>query len=175
MAAACAFYLAWWSVAFNPSKNFPAAEKAALFALTAAAGIAGVAFIARSLSVAPVLRRAAGNIAIAAAGAALYVALLFFTSRALHRPVTTELLLITAWAAAELCAVNSSYRAAALEAPASIALSAAVIVSAAAALALYLAYFKLEARKAFVTGMIPLVLFAAVMAAQAAALHFSNR
>ena len=102
---------------------------------------------------------------------ALYAVLLTGTVKLFKRPVTTELLLFTAWAVLELGVLDALFAAHALAAPAAIALGALAVAVLLTSLACYLLYYRLKPRRAYVAGAVPLAavgLFAAAMAVVAA-------
>lgn len=159
-AACCVTYLIWWSVAFRPGYTAPTAIKAGLFMITAALGIAGLAWIIQGCTL------AAGGmryIAIIGAGAAIYVILLLLTNLLMQRQVTTELMLIVFWACMEVCACNALLGSGAIGTKAFAVLAAIVIAAAIAGMICYLKYYDLEPMAAFYDGMVPLILFAVVM------------
>ena len=159
----CLFYLIWWSITFQPGKVFPMAAKYILFFITLAAGVAGIYFSVFGMSGLAADRGRISNAAICAAGIIAYVVLLILTNLLMHRQVTTELLLITGWSILELCAVNSLYRAGFLGGRAGVCAAVVIIAAAVVAMICYLAYYNLEEQAAFYDGMVPLILFAAVM------------
>ena len=164
--ACCIFYLIWWSVTFNPMKVFPAPPKYILFVFTFLAGAGGIAFLLSGVRDLPANRGGISNIAVTAAGIIIYFVLLFVSNRLFHRQVTTELALIIAWTVLELCIMNSLYRSG--ETALNITLLYVIIIIAAAVIGMlcYLAYYNLEDKTAFYTGMVPLILFAVIMALQ---------
>ena len=160
----CLFYLAWWCIAFNPSRSFPMAPKVVLFLCTAVAGVAGVLLSVQGLNELPDARRPVSSLAIVIGAVVVYLVLLVATSLLMHRQVTTELALITGWTALELCVVNALYGSEVLGGGAAVGTTVVIVVCAVLGMACYLAYYRLEPTKAFVDGMVPLILFAVAMA-----------
>lgn len=160
----CLFYLAWWCIAFNPSRSFPMAPKVVLFLCTAVAGVAGVLLTVQGLNELPDVRRPVSSLAIVIGAVVVYLVLLVATSLLLHRQVTTELALITGWTALELCVVNALYGGEVLGGGAAVGAAVVIVVCAVLGMVCYLAYYRLEPGKAFVDGMVPLILFAVAMA-----------
>ena len=165
MVTCCALYLAWWSLAFNPLWSCPVWAKVVGFVCTLAAGAAGVTQLVGGIGEVGADRVTA---AIVVAGVVAYAVLLALTSRLLHRQVTTELALICAWAAMELCVVRALWVAGALGPVATVVLAVATVAAAAIGLVCYLAYYELDPVPAFVDGMVPLALCGAVSALAAA-------
>ena len=159
LAVCCGVYLAWWSVAFNPWRDFPMPLKVVGFCVTAACGVWGVVLLAGGIGALPDDAIPVPGWAFWLIGAAVYGLLLFLTSRFFQRQVTTELLLIVGWATLELSAVNALADVGALVSVGIVIATVAVIVSAALGMGCYLAYYQLPAGPAFFAGMVPLILF----------------
>lgn len=166
----CIFYLIWWSVAFNPNKDFSMALKVILFICTLAPGVFGVLDMVQGMSGLPHTRDGISNTAIVIIGVICYFVLLLLTYMLMHRQVTTELVLIVGWTALEICAASSLYQAEALEMGAAIACVIITIVAAVIGMVCYLAYYNLEATIAFYDGMVPLILFGVAMAIETLAI-----
>lgn len=166
--AACAvLYLAWWWLFFKPGAPKPRGGRygAGVACIVGAAvlGIAGAALLVAGIAgLLPAGSQPVVLGGMAACGLALYAVLLTGTVKLFKRPVTTELLLFTAWAVLELGV---------LAAPVAIALGALAVAVLLASLACYLLYYRLEPRRAYAAGAVPLAavgLFAAAMAVVAA-------
>ena len=167
----CLFYLIWWSITFHPARTFPSAPKSILFACTLAAGLGGIALLLIGIRELPAARGQLSNLTLAVIGIAAYVILLLVSNRLLHRQVTTELLLIVGWTVLELCVLNSLYRAGGPALPAALVYGILTIAAAVIGLLCYLAYYNLEAMRGFYNGMVPLILFAVIMALQLPLIH----
>ena len=109
-----------------------------------------------------------------AGGAITYVILLAVTSGLLHRQVTSELLIITAWAVLELSLVSFLYGVGRFLMP--VTLGSVILILAAATISMvcYLLYYSLAPYPGFIDGMIPLIAVAVVMMSINAALAFSK-
>lgn len=159
--AACAvLYLAWWVVFFRPGATRPAgtlyAFGVACILGAVACGLAGVFRAAGALGALP----GAGSVpgwAFAIGGVVGYVALLALTAGVFQRQVTTELLLIDAWGAFELCVVASLAASGSLAGGAASAMYALVALLVVASLVCYVLYYRLGPVASFVDGMVPLV------------------
>ena len=166
MAVCGGFYLAWWLIAFRPPKPRSAPVCVLLLTLAFLAGIAGFYFCARTLTTPPVkMLPGIRNLHITLGGIAAYVALLAVSVLAFHRMVTSELLIITAWAVLELCVVNTLYRCENLARGAAVRLSALILAAALVSLVCYLLYYRLPYTAGYIDGCIPLVLAIAVILA----------
>lgn len=160
LAACAALYLVWWVLFFRPEGSKPAG---ALYTFGVACilgaspcGLAGVFGATAALGELP----QAGSVpgwAFALGGVAGYLVLLALTAGVFHRQVTTELLLIDAWGAFELCVVASLTAAGALGSAAVPAMYALVGVLVVVSLACYVLYYRLGPAASFVDGMVPLV------------------
>lgn len=154
--AVCAvFYLAWWFEFFRPRDVRPQGLEygigVALIVIAACAGLFGVVRICTGLGGMP---NRIPTSALWLGAAAAYVVLAVVTKRALDRPITTELLLIVAWAALEvavagaLLAVGSHF---------AVPLLAITILGAAGSMVCYVLYYRLAGWPAFYDGCGPLV------------------
>lgn len=159
----CVIYLIWWSISYNPEKEFSTAPKVILFIFTFAAGLFGVIATIWGMTSLESTRGVIPTWAIVVAGAAAYVILLVLTYLLMHRQVTAELFLITGWTVLEVCIMNRLFRAGALGSVSAVSAVIMVIAAAAAAMICYLAYYNLEAVEGFHVAMVPLILFAIIM------------
>lgn len=156
------FYLLWWCVFFRPDageKNTRALRGAgiACIVLVVALGIAAVALIVAALVGLPA---SIPTFILVAGGIALYVVLLGITDVIMNRPVTTELLLFTAWFVLELNFLNGIASTGLVTGASLIIMGLAVLVGFIACLVCYVAYYGLRGRQSFVDGLIPLALVA---------------
>lgn len=159
-AACCIVYLLWWSVAFRPGYTAPMILKSGLFLATAVLGIAALAMIIQGCARAESPVR---FLHIIAAGAAVYIALLLLTNLLMHRQVTTELMLIVFWVCMEICACGALCGEGVFSTKLFAVLAVITMAAAAASMICYLKYYDLAPMPAFYDGMVPLILFAAVM------------
>lgn len=163
-AVCCLFYLVWWSVAFKPDTKAPEPLSVMLFAATVIFGLAGLYLIIRGMIVSDFDRSLYPTYAVVCAGIGLYILLLILTSSLLHRQVTTELLLIIGWGILAFCEINALYGVERLGLVPSIVCCAAAVAIMAASMACYLVYYDLEPHRAYIDGMLPLILVGAAMA-----------
>lgn len=160
LAVCCAIYLAWWCVAFNPLRDFPMALKVVGFVATVVCGVIAVLRLGHGVGALPPADAGLPTWAVWVIGAAVYGVLLLITSKVLERTVTTELLLIVAWAALELSCVNAAWGVGAIGGAALWVAIVAVALCAVGAMGCYLAYYALPPVPALIDGMVPLVLCA---------------
>ncbi len=166
MVLCCLLYALWWCMAFRPGVTGGVASggKGLLLGLTFL-----FAFVAVLLDILGI-RSLEGTgypspLAIALAGVASYIVLLGVTSLAFHRLVTTELLLIVAWAALETAAVFAAYGSDALAGAAPTIPLALIAAATILSLIAYLFYYKAAPWTAFYLGLVPLLAYAAATAA----------
>lgn len=160
MAVCAALYLAWWSIFFRPDAG---KVTGALYGfgvtcivIAALAGIAGAIIIGLGTARIPQAERAPSGWWYVAGAVVVYIALAFITSRFLHRPVTTELVLFVAWTALELAVVITLSSVGALTRPASAGAVALIITLFVCMLVTYLLYYHLGPLASFIDGAIPL-------------------
>lgn len=170
-----ALYLAWWRLFFDPRRDKPRGSQfaAGVGCIVGAAvlGVAGVALCVVGMTgLLPVEIRGAALGGMAGCGLALYVVLLMGTVKLFKRPVTTELLLFTAWAVLELGVLNVAFATSVLAAPTAIVLGVLVAAVLLASLASYLLYYRLEPQRAYAAGAVPLAAVGVLAAAMAVAL-----
>ena len=158
--ACCMAYLAWWSVAFRPEHAAPEGLKMVLITVTALLGIAGLVLILEGCAQAP---GPFSYVKVVIAGAAVLIALALTTMVGLHRPITTELLLIVFWACMETCVAGALCGQGVYSLRAFRLITLLVLAAAAVSLISYVKYYDLEPMAAFYDGMVPLILFSAVM------------
>jgi hypothetical protein len=175
-------YLAWWCIFFRPNVHVAAGPLRiigiACILVAAAAGITGVVMICRGIGA---LTPAAGGIGVwpfVIGGIVTYVLLAVITSQLMHRPITTELLLIVMWIALELCTVTMLRGAGAwtgiggaVTAATAIALIVVLIVLLIADMVCYVLYYQLPPMAGFIDGMMPLTAVAIFSGVLVATLH----
>ncbi len=154
----CVFYLIWWSISFRPgqSVNRELGIRGILLLVTAASGIAGLLLSIFGINLIPG-KTSVSNGLVCLIGLATYVILLFATYYELHRPVTTELLLITGWAMLEVCCVNTCRAGGALSVPQSIWMLLVIAAAFVISMVLYVLYYRMEEWRAFYAAMVPLI------------------
>ena len=166
MMVVCAgFYLAWWRITFRP----PAPEGTPLgnicIILALISGILGIILAVAGMngtSGEPV-RAGFPGLGIVAGGAVSYVLLLVLSSMALHRQVTSELLIIIGWTVLELCALNHWFQNGRLAQWVAVLMAVIVILAAIASLVCYMLYYRVSYELGYLIGSVPLVLTAVVM------------
>lgn len=166
------FYMAWWLICFRPGS--PGLSSGwALLALAFATGLPALVLLA--LSVSALNAASGGGLSgpILLGALALYLILLLVTKAAFHRPVTSELLIMLVWAAAQLCAVAALRGAGRFGPGRTAALAVLVGLATAADVVCYVLYYRLDAQASYWDGLVPLASDAAVMAVFLGVLAFS--
>ena len=169
------FYLIWWGITFRPGAGGTAVGTICI-GLAFILGVMGVVLTVKGLN-GRQLQAQTQTIpvwGIAAGGAITYVILLAVTSGLLHRQVTSELLIITAWAVLELSLVSFLYGVGRFSMPVTLGSVILILVAATISMVCYLLYYSLAPYPGFIDGMIPLIAVAVVMMSINAALAFSK-
>lgn len=148
------FYLGWWVVAFNPKCPIRGLRSGWLLVPALVFGVLALIDIAQGIVIdgAPV-----PGLAIVAGGMAGYLILLGITGGLLHRPVTTELLIIVMWATVSVLETNSLVALGSVSPTQGMVLTILCLVGTAVSIVCYQLFYKLEDMAAFVDGAIPLL------------------
>ena len=159
----CAFYLAWWFLAFKPSGAIGGMKTGWLLIPASVSGLAGVILALRGiLSGAPANRLLPGA-AILWGGIAAYVILLAVTALLFKRPATTELILIVGWGMLALAEINALFGSGLFSHGLSVGFFLLIGVAVVISLVCYVLYYRLDNLAGYIDGMIPLLLAAVVM------------
>lgn len=161
----CFFYLIWWYRCYQPGMTVSRVSglNGLLFLLTALFGVTGVVF---SLAPVDAIKETRINPSlILAAGIAGYAVLFLITRFGFSRTVTTELFLIVGWTTLEVSVANRLNAAGILSGRRFAAVCFITAAAFAVSMILYVAYYRMEAVKAFYSAMVPLAAAAAAMTA----------
>lgn len=159
----CVFYLLWWAVAFKPTGAIKGMKSGWLLIPAFILGIAAVVSIIRGSSAVEAGHSFFSGGSVLLVAVIAYVVLLVVTRVALHRQVTTELLLIVGWAALTCLEGNALYGMDILTRNGAMVLFVAAILAAAVSMVCYVLYYGLTDTAGYVDGMIPLLLVAIFM------------
>lgn len=159
----CAFYLAWWLLAFKPIGAIKGMKTGWLLIPAFAAGLASIILAVHGIQSASVHAALFPSGLLLWGGIAAYFILLVITYLFFKRPVTTELFLIVGWAMLALSEINVLYGIGRFSH--TLAVIFAVIIAAAALISLicYVLYFNLDDHAGYFDGMVPLLMVALVM------------
>jgi len=160
----CAFYLAWWVVRFRPIDPIMGTKSGWLLVPAAIAGLAGVVCALWGVSRAGGGTRLFPNFFVLVGWILGFILLAVVTRWVFDRPVTSELILFTGWAALVLVEVNALYGSGVFSHTASLVFIIVIGVVLIASLVCYVLYYRLGAWPSFIDRMVPLVLTALVMA-----------
>jgi hypothetical protein len=169
----CAFYLAWWIIAFRPTgavKGFASGwllVPAVIFGIAAAVMILyGVSSVGAGTATGSNGQAGRGllfpNIAVAFFGVIVYIVLLIITWLLLKRQPTTELLLIVCWAALMFVEVNALCATGAYQQLSALVSLGIVVVAVVISLVCYVLFYNLSGTAGFIDGIIPLALLGVV-------------
>ncbi|MCD7709034.1 MAG: hypothetical protein LUI02_04075 [Clostridiales bacterium] len=164
MILCCAFYLAWWIIAFKPVGAIKGMKSGWLLFPAFVFGIAGIAMIILGNSKADSENVLFPGMAALIIGIVAYVVLLAATYFILKRQVTTELLLIVGWTVLMFVEMNALFAQGHFSKLPTIILLAITLVAAVVSLVCYLLYYNLGGVAGYVDGMIPLIIVAVMMA-----------
>ena len=154
-----AFYLAWWVIGFNPWHPIRGIKSGWLLIPAAVLGVLALVDVCQGISL---TEGPIPGMALIAGGIASYVVLLGVTGGLLHRPITTELLIIVLWATIMLLEINTLVGMGVISVTVGWALAALCLVGTAGSLVCYQLFYGLDARAAFIDGTIPLLLACAM-------------
>jgi len=157
----CVFYLAWWVFCFRPVNPVKGMRTGWLLIVAAVLGLIGVVGIIRGVSgVSPAWFH---NSFVVIGWVVVYVIAAIVTRQVFDRPMTSELLLFTGWAALMVAEVNALHGSHALSVTGSVVFFVVVGVVLVIDLVCYTLYYKLASWRSYIDGMVPLVLSAVVM------------
>ncbi len=165
----CAFYLAWWVLAFRPTGAVRGMKTGWLLIPASGAGLAAVILAVKGIRSSSAGALFPGGLLLWG-GVAAYLILLLVTGLLLKRQVTTELFLIVGWTVLALSEIDALYGAGRVPRGPAVALAAAAGAAALVSLVCYVLYYRLDARAGYVDGMVPLFAVALVMAGLSAAI-----
>lgn len=160
MIGCCVFYLLWWRLSYHPGVAVSRVSgiNGLLFAFTVFFGIAGVVLSLSGSGALPAVHpRRLKTAQVLIGGVIAYIVLLGITTARFHRPVTTELFLITAWAMMEGSVLNALEGAAVIIPGRCTAGFFIIAAAAAVSLVLYVLYYRMAPMRAFYAAMVPLI------------------
>jgi hypothetical protein len=174
MFVAIVFYIAWWTVSFWPNGNGKGTGAGLFIIITLFAGVAAIAIMSIGISSLPQVRKGFLAAYILPGAAAFFIILLAVTKIGFHRAVTSELLLITVWAAVEWSAIAVLHGNDRFSLGKALALAALVALATAVGIICYILHYRLDETSQFWNGLIPLIADAGVVAVLLAVLALSG-
>ena len=160
----CAFYLAWWLLAFKPTGAIKGMKTGWLLIPAFAAGLAAIILAVKGIQSASVGAILFPSGLLFWGAVAAYLILLAVTRLFFHRQVTTELFLIVGWVGLALSEINVLYGMGRFSHGLSVVFAVVIGVAALISLVCYVLYYNLRDRTGYFDGMIPLFMVALVMA-----------
>jgi hypothetical protein len=163
MFATIAFYIAWWTVSFRPNGDGTTTGSGFFIAVALFAGVAAIAIM--SLGINSLFQAGKGFpvMYILPGAVAFYIILLAVTKIAFQRIVTSELLLITIWAALEWSAIAVLQGSGRFSMGQALTLAALVLLATGAGIVCYILHYRLDETSRFWNGLIPLIVDAGVV------------
>lgn len=157
------FYLAWWIVSYRPGSS---SSSSGLLYITAAfiTGIAAIALMSGGIDSLSQVSDYLPVKYVLLCSALLFILMVMVTAMGFHRPVTSELLIMHIWATLELSAVTVLYGTGRFGTVQAAAMTALVVIAFAAGIVCYVLYYGLDESTRYITGMVPLITDALVMA-----------
>lgn len=159
----CAFYLAWWLLAFKPTGAIKGMKTGWLLIPAFAAGLVSIVLAVRGIQSASVHAALFPSGLLLWGGIAAYFILLAVTYLLFKRPVTTELFLIVGWAMLALSEINVLYGSDRFSHALAVIFAVIIGVATLISLICYVLYYNLGAHAGYFDGMVPLLMVALVM------------
>lgn len=159
----CAFYLAWWLLAFRPTGAIKGIKTGWLLIPAFITGIVAVTQAVKGIQSASIDVALFPSKYILWGGIAAYFILVAVTGLLFKRPVTTELFLIDGWAMLVLLEINVLYGIGQFSQGLSVIFVIVIVVATLISIICYVLYYNLGVREGYFDGMIPLLLAALVM------------
>lgn len=161
----CACYLIWWLVTFFPESRLEKFSTGWILVPALACGLASILLIFRSIVKTEISHVLIPKDLIIWGGVIAYVVLILITRLLFSRPLTMELLLIVGWGMLMLSEINTLYGVGIFTRRQSICFCLVMAAAVAVSLICYTLYYGLNGIPAYIDGIVPLVLAAAVTAA----------
>ncbi|HML37771.1 MAG TPA: hypothetical protein PKA19_10180 [Bacillota bacterium] len=160
----CAFYLAWWLLAFKPNGAISGMRTGWLLIPALAAGLAAVILAVTGILSASVEKTLFPGGFLLWGGIAVFLVLPVVTQVIFKRPLTTELILIVGWAVLAFSEINALYGSGRFSYRMAIIFAVVIGVAMLVSLVCYVLYYNLGAVAGYFDGMVPLLMAALVMA-----------
>lgn len=160
----CAFYLAWWLLAFKPNGAITGMKTGWLLIPAFVAGLIVIILAVKGIQSASVHTTMFPKEWLLWGGIALYLILLAVTALLFKRQVTTELFLIVGWAVLALSEINVLYGMGLFSHRQALIFAVVIGIAALISLVCYLLYYNLGNRAGYFDGMVPLFMVALVTA-----------
>ncbi len=166
----CAFYLAWWILAFKPAGAVKGMKTGWLLIPAFAAGLISIVLAVKGIQAASIRATLFPSGSLLWGGIVAYAVLLGITALLFHRQVTTELFLIVGWAVLALSEIDALYGMGRFAHGLAVVFAVVVCAAALISLVCYVLYYDLGDRAGYFDGMVPLFVVALVTAGVSAAM-----
>ena len=154
-----ALYLVWWWIFFKPSDEKPKGTRRALgIGAIILAALLGLVYISLLIYSIKDMQPLLPPYVVALAGAVLFFIVLLVTWKALNRKPTVELFLICLWATLEACMVNALAGSEIYGFASCMVMLSQITGASLLSMICYCLYYRLSGMRAFIVGVIPLVL-----------------
>jgi hypothetical protein len=163
MFATIVFYIAWWTASFRPNGDGRTAGAGIFIAVALFTGVAAIAIMSIGINSLSQIGKGLPVTYILLGAVAFYIILLAVTKIAFQRAVTSELLLITVWAALEWSAIAVSQGSGRFSIGQALTLAILVALATGAGIVCYILHYRLDEISRFWNGLIPLIVDAGVM------------
>ena len=173
MFATIVFYIAWWTVSFRPNGDGNTAGAGFFIAVAFFAGVAAIAILFTGINSLSQAGKGFPMTYILVGAAVSYIILLAVTKIAFQRAVTSELLLITVWAALEWSAIAVLQGSGRFSIGQVLTIEVLVALATGAGIVCYILHYRLDEISRFWNGVIPLIVDAGVVAVFLAVLALS--
>lgn len=167
----CAFYLAWWIIAFKPGQQQVGAHYGRLLIGAFAGGVIAIVLIVKSSFALPKENALFPGWTALILWAALYIILMLISVKFFSRPVTTELFLITGWLALMAQELNTLFGLGKLTHQSLLIYIIIIIAMFITSFICYMQYYKLSQSVSYIVGMVPLISVAVGAGLMCAALY----
>lgn len=166
----CAFYLAWWLLAFKPAGAIKGMKTGWLLIPAFVAGLVSIILAVKGIQSASIRVALFQSGSLLWGGIAAYLILLAITVLLFKRPVTTELFLIVGWTVMALSEINVLYGMGLFSHRLATIFAVVIGVAALISLVCYVLYYNLGDRAGYFDGMVPLLMVALVMSSMSIAM-----
>jgi hypothetical protein len=163
MVVTIAFYMAWWTVSFRPDGDGKAAGAGFFITVALLAGLASVASLFHGINALSQTGKGFALMYILLGAVAFYLVCLVVTKLVFQRAVTSELLLITVWAALEFSALAVLQGSGRFSAGQTLTLAVLVALATGVGLLCYVLHYRLDEVPRFWNGLVPLIVDAGVL------------
>jgi hypothetical protein len=163
MFATIVFYIAWWTVSFRPNGDGRTAGAGVFIAIALFTGVAAIAIMSIGINSLSQIGKGFPVMYILLGAVAFYIILLAVTKIAFQRAVTSELLLITVWAALEWSTIGVLQGSSRFSIGQALTLAILVALATGAGIVCYILHYRLDEVSRFWNGLIPLIVDAGVM------------